>query len=44
MVQVNSVSRDLRKTVLQLGVYPYKADSIVGSWIVYVIFLIIVIS
>ena len=46
MVQVNSVRRDLRKTaqVMQLGVDPYKTDSIVGCQIIYVIFLIIVIS
>ena len=45
MVQVNSVRRDLRRTahVMQLGVDPYKAGSIVGCRIVYVIFLIIVI-
>ena len=32
MVQVNSVRRDLRKTVqvIQLDVDPYKADNIVG--------------
>ena len=46
MVQVNSVGRDLRRTakVMQLGVDPYKAGSIVGCRIVYVIVLIIVIS
>ena len=46
MVQVNSARRDLRRTaqVMQLGVYFYKACNIVGYWIVYVIFLIIVIS
>ena len=46
MMQVNSVKRDLRMTVqvMQLDVDPYKADSIVGCRIVYVIFLIIVIS
>ena len=34
---------DLRRTaqVMQLGVNPYKADSIVGCRIVYVLFLII---
>ena len=46
MVQVNSVGRDLRRTaqVMQLGVDSYKADSIVGCRIVYLIVLIIVIS
>ena len=46
MVQVNSVRRDLHRTaqVMQLGVDPYKVGSIVGCRIVYVIFLIIVIS
>ena len=45
MVQVNSVRCDLRRTahVMQLGVDPYKAGSIVGCRIVYVIFFIIVI-
>ena len=44
MVQVNSVWRDLRRTahMMQLGVDPYKVDSIIGCRIVYVIFLIIV--
>ena len=46
MVQVNSVRCDLRKTVqaMQLDVDFYKACSIVGCRIVYVIFLITVIS
>ena len=36
MVQVNSVSRDLRRTVqvMQLGVNPYKEGSIIGCRIV----------
>ena len=46
MVQVNSVRRDLRRTahVMQLDIDPYKAGSIVVCRIVYVIFLITVIS
>ena len=46
MVQVNPVRRDLHKTaqMMQLGVDPHNAGSIVGDRIVFVIFLIIVIS
>ena len=40
MVQVNPVRRDLHKTapMMQLGIDPHKAGSIVGYRIVFVIF------
>ena len=46
MVQVNPVRLDLHRTaqMMQLGVDPHKAGSIVGNRIVFVIFLLIVIS
>ena len=46
MVQVNLDMCDLYKTsqVIQLGIDTYKACSIIGCGIVYVIFFIIVIS